>query len=82
VEVAEANPANGYRMVTALVRRKLGRAVNRTQVVRVKPVPLRVRNRRRVRQGWRDDLVLTPLSTRATRRAPISGWWGQVLGTL
>jgi putative transposase len=35
VEVAEANQTDGYRMVTALVRRKLGRAVNRKRVLRV-----------------------------------------------
>ncbi len=35
VEVAEANPTDGYRMVTAWVSRKLGRAVNRKRVLRV-----------------------------------------------
>ena len=35
VEVAEANQTDGYRMVTALVRRKLGIAVNRKRVLRV-----------------------------------------------
>jgi putative transposase len=35
VEVAEANQTDGYRMVTALVRRKLGVAVNRKRVLRV-----------------------------------------------
>jgi hypothetical protein len=35
VEVAEANQTDGYRMVCALVRRKLGRAVNRKRVLRV-----------------------------------------------
>jgi putative transposase len=35
VAVAEANPTDGYRMVWALVRRKLGRAVNRKRVLRV-----------------------------------------------
>jgi len=35
VEVAEANQTDGYRMVTALVRRRLGRAVNRKRVLRV-----------------------------------------------
>jgi hypothetical protein len=29
IEVAEANPTDGYRIVTAWVQRKLGRAVNR-----------------------------------------------------
>ena len=35
VEVAEANPTDGYRLVTAWVHRKLGRAVNRKRVLRV-----------------------------------------------
>ena len=35
VEVAEANQTDGYRMVAAFVRRKLGRAVNRKRVLRV-----------------------------------------------
>jgi putative transposase len=35
IEVAEANQTDGYRMVCALVRRKLGRAVNRKRVLRV-----------------------------------------------
>ena len=35
VEVSKANPTDGYRMVWALVRRKLGRAVNRKKVLRV-----------------------------------------------
>jgi putative transposase len=35
VAVAEDNPTDGYRMVWALVRRRLGRAVNRKRVLRV-----------------------------------------------
>ena len=35
VEVAKENPTDGYRMVTAWVRRTLGRAVNRKRVLRV-----------------------------------------------
>ena len=35
VEEAMANQTDGYRMVTAFVRRKLGRAVNRKRVLRV-----------------------------------------------
>ena len=35
VDVAEENPTDGYRMVTAWVRRKLGRPVNRKRVLRV-----------------------------------------------
>jgi hypothetical protein len=35
VEEATANQTDGYRMVTAFVRRKLGRPVNRKRVLRV-----------------------------------------------
>lgn len=35
VEVCETNPTDGYRIVTAWVQRKLGRAVNRKRVLRV-----------------------------------------------
>ena len=35
VEVAEANQTDGYRMVAALTRQKLGRPVNRKRVLRV-----------------------------------------------
>ena len=35
VEVAKANQTDGYRMVSALVCRELGRAVNRKRVLRV-----------------------------------------------
>ena len=35
IEVAEANQTDGYRMVAALTRQKLGRAVNRKRVLRV-----------------------------------------------
>jgi putative transposase len=35
VAVAEANPTDGYRLVCAWVRRRLGRAVNRKRVLRV-----------------------------------------------
>lgn len=35
IEMAEANPTDGYRMVSAWVSRKLGRAINRKRVLRV-----------------------------------------------
>jgi len=35
VAVAKANPTDGYRMVWALVRRRLGRPINRKRVLRV-----------------------------------------------
>jgi putative transposase len=55
VEVAKDNPTDGYRMVWALVRRKLGRAVNRERVLRVmreqKLIQRRARPQRRRRPG-------------------------------
>jgi putative transposase len=55
VEVAKDNPTDGYRMVWALTRRKLGRAVNRKRVLRVmreqKLIQRRGRPPRRRRPG-------------------------------
>jgi putative transposase len=52
VEIAEANPTDGYRMVCAWVRRRLGRPVNRKRVLRVmrerRPI-----QRRRPLERWR-----------------------------
>ncbi len=56
VEVAEANPTDGYRLVTAWVQRKLGRAVNRKRVLRVmrehKLIQRRTHEPRRRRLGF------------------------------
>ena len=56
VEVAEANPTDGYRIVTAWVNRKLGRAVNRKRVLRVmrerKLIQRRTHEPRRRRPGF------------------------------
>ena len=56
VAVAEANPTDGYRMVWVLVRRKLGRAVNRKRVLRVmrerKLIQRRTHEPRRRRPGF------------------------------
>ncbi len=56
VEVAAENPTDGYRMVTAWVRRKLGRPVNRKRVLRVmrerKLIQRRTREPRRRRPGF------------------------------
>jgi putative transposase len=56
VEVAKANPTDGYRMVWALVRRKLGNAVNRKRVLRVMRehglIQRRQREPRRRRPGF------------------------------
>jgi len=55
VEVAKDNPTDGYRMVWALTRRKLGRAINRKRVLRVmreqKLIQRRGRPPRRRRPG-------------------------------
>jgi putative transposase len=56
VEVAKANPTDGYRIVTAWVGRKLGRAVNRKRVLRVlreqKLIQRRGREPKRRRPGF------------------------------
>lgn len=56
VEVAKENPTDGYRMVWALTRRKLGVAVNRKRVLRVmreqKLIQRRRREPRRRRPGF------------------------------
>jgi putative transposase len=56
VQVAQDNPTDGYRMVTAWVRRKLGRPVNRKRVLRVmrerKLIQRRARVPRRRRPGF------------------------------
>ena len=48
VETAKANPTDGYRMVWALARRKLGRAVNRKRVLRVMREQKLIQRRRAV----------------------------------
>jgi len=71
VEVAEANQTDGYRMVAALARQKLGRPVNRKRVLRVmrqrkliqRRRPLNRRKRpgffivERPRQLWQIDMT-------------------------
>jgi putative transposase len=61
VAVAQANQTDGYRMVTALVRRKLGRAVNRKRVLRV------MRERRLIERRRRLDRRRRPGFFRVTR---------------
>ena len=48
VDVAKDNPTDGYRMVWALTRRKLGRAVNRKRVLRVMREQRLIQRRRSV----------------------------------
>jgi len=47
IETARENQTDGYRMVTALTRRKLGRAVNRKRVLRVMRERRLIQRRRR-----------------------------------
>jgi putative transposase len=61
VQVAKANQTDGYRMVTALVVRKLGRAVNRKRVLRV------MRQRRLIQRRRRFDRRRRPGFFRVTR---------------
>ena len=61
VEVAEANQTDGYRMVTAMVARKLGRAINRKRVLRV------MRERRLIQRRRRLDRRRRPGFLRVTR---------------
>jgi putative transposase len=61
VAVAQANQTDGYRMVTALVCRKLGRAVNRKRVLRV------MRERRLIQRRRRLDRRRRPGFFRVTR---------------
>jgi putative transposase len=61
VEVAQANQTDGYRMVAALVVRKLGRAVNRKRVLRV------MRERRLIQRRRRLDRRRRPGFFRVTR---------------
>jgi putative transposase len=61
IEVAEANQTDGYRMVAALVARKLGRAINRKRVLRV------MRERRLIQRRRRLDRRRRPGFFRVTR---------------
>jgi putative transposase len=61
IEVAQANQTDGYRMVAAMVRRKLGRAVNRKRVLRV------MRERRLIQRRRRFDRRRRPGFFRVTR---------------
>jgi putative transposase len=53
VDVARANPTDGYRMVTALVSRRLGRPVNRKRVLRVMRQHTLIQRRRPLRRRKR-----------------------------
>ncbi len=61
IEVARENQTDGYRMVCALVSRKLGRAVNRKRVLRV------MRQRRLIQPRRRLDRRRRPGFFRVTR---------------
>ena len=65
VEVAKDNPTDGYRMVWALTRRKLGRAVNRKRVLRV------MREQRLIQRRGRPVRRRRPGVFRVTRPAEL-----------
>ena len=86
VELAEANQTDGYRMICAFVRRKLGVPVNRKRVLRVmrerkliqRRRPLERRKRpgffrvERPRQLWQLDMTSVWVAEHCTRE--IVGW--------
>jgi putative transposase len=65
VQVAEENPTDGYRMVWALTRRKVGRAVNRKRVLRV------MREQRLIQRRGRPPRRRRPGVFRVTRPAQL-----------
>jgi len=71
VEVAQDNPTDGYRMVTAWVRRRLGQPVNRKKVLRV------MRQRKLIQRASREPRAAAAparvLQGRAPRPALASG---------
>ena len=71
--VAEANQTDGYRMVCALVSRKLCRAVNRKRVLRV------MRERRLIQRRRRLDRRRRPGFFQVTRPDELgTGRWGRL----
>jgi len=70
VAEAEANPTDGYRMVTAWVRRRLGRRINRKRVLRV------MRDTGRTLSDLAGDLTTYPqvlVNVRVGRKADLRG---------
>jgi len=65
VEVAKDNPTDGYRMVWALTRRRLGRAVNRKRVLRV------MREQKLIQRAGRPPRRRRPGVFRVTRPAEL-----------
>jgi putative transposase len=65
VQVAKGNPTDGYRMVWALTRRKLGQAVNRKRVLRV------MREQRLIQRRGRPPRRRRPGVFRVTRPAQL-----------
>ena len=63
VEIAQANQTDGYRMVTAFVRRRLGVAVNRKRVLRV------MRERRLIQRRRPLERRKRPASSASSGRA-------------
>ena len=75
MQVAKANQTDGYRMVTALVVRKLGRAVNRKRVLRV------MRQRRLIQRRRRLDRRRRPGFFRVTRPDELCTWTSRRSGS-
>jgi putative transposase len=68
VEVAMANPTDGYRMVWALSRRKLGRAINRKRGLRV------MREQKLIQRGGREPRRRRPGFFQVSRPAGCGLW--------
>ena len=60
VDVAMKNPTDGYRLVTAWVRRRLGRPVNRKRVLRVMRERRLIQRRRPLRASTREGCECAP----------------------
>lgn len=80
VEVARANPTDGYRMVWALTRRKLGVAVNRKRELRVMREQGLIQRRCVGEAAWAGRVGRERAEKRAMIFAALSAWASGVLG--
>lgn len=75
IETAQENQTDGYRMVCALARRKLGRAVNRKRVLRVMRERRLIQRRRRLDRRRRPGFFrVTARTSSGTWTSPRCGW--------
>jgi hypothetical protein len=74
VEEATANQTDGYRMVTALVRRRLGRPVNRKRVLRVMRERNLIQRRRPLERRKRPGFFRVERPRRLWQLDMSSGW--------